>query len=84
MSTKAMDSNAELKFYLQAATDPKNDLKSNLNALAVLDETYGLSGNKGERSKFRDLIEQREDSPPDGVDAEDWKHMTPEERKLWK
>jgi hypothetical protein len=84
MSAKAMDSNAELKFYLQAATDPKNDLKSNLNALAVLDETYGLSGNKGERSKFRDLIEQREDSPPDGVDAEDWKHMTPEERKLWK
>lgn len=45
MSAKAMDSNAELKFYLQAATDPESgDLFSNLVAIDTLDQTYGLGG----------------------------------------
>ena len=41
MSAKAMDSNAELNFYLQAASDPKLDLFSNLVALDTLDKQYG-------------------------------------------
>lgn len=48
MSAKAMDSNRELQFYLQAATDPTQDLQSNLNALRVLDKTYGLNLGIGE------------------------------------
>lgn len=44
MSAKAMDSNKELEFYLQAATDPKKDIYSNLVAIDVLDRTYGLGG----------------------------------------
>ena len=42
MSAKQMDSNAELKMYLAAATDPKLDIKANLAALDNLDKLYGL------------------------------------------
>lgn len=41
MSAKQMDSNAELKLYLSAATDPQLDLQANLSALRKLDELYG-------------------------------------------
>lgn len=41
MSAKQMDSNAELKMYLAAATDPALDLQTNLNALAQLERLYG-------------------------------------------
>jgi hypothetical protein len=48
MSARAMDSNVELKFYLQAATDPTKDIDSNLAAIEYLDKTYGLGiGVKG-------------------------------------
>ncbi len=42
MGAKGMDSEKELTFYLQAATDPKRDVKSNLAAISVLDKAYGL------------------------------------------
>lgn len=42
MSAKAMDSNAELQFYLQAATDPTKDLQANMKAIEALDRTFGL------------------------------------------
>lgn len=42
LSARAMDSNRELQFYLQAATDPTKDIYSNLAAIDVLDRTYGL------------------------------------------
>lgn len=42
LSAKAIDSNAELKFYLQAATDPTKDIYSNLAAIDTLDKIYGL------------------------------------------
>lgn len=45
MSAKAMDSNAELQFYLKAATDPTLDVKANKDALQMLDKLYGLSSN---------------------------------------
>lgn len=44
MSSKQMDSNAELKFYLSAATDPTLDVQANRKALEHLDKLYGLSG----------------------------------------
>lgn len=43
MSAKAMDSNAELQFYLKAATDPTLDVKANKAALQKLEQLYGLS-----------------------------------------
>ena len=47
MSAQQMNSNAELKFYLNAATDPKLDVKANREALQRLDQMYGLSGQGG-------------------------------------
>ncbi len=44
MSAKQMDSNAELKMYLAAATDPTLDLQTNLNALNQLESLYGKKG----------------------------------------
>lgn len=46
MSAKQMDSNAELKMYLAAATDPTLDLQTNLNALAQLETLYGKGQSK--------------------------------------
>lgn len=43
MSAKAMDSNAELSFYLKAATDPTLDIQANKQALQRLEQVYGLS-----------------------------------------
>lgn len=47
MSARAMDSNRELQFYLQAATDPKGIVESNLSAIRTLELAYGT----GEFSK---------------------------------
>lgn len=47
MSAKQMDSNAELKMYLAAATDPKLSLEANKDALKRLDELYGLNLSNG-------------------------------------
>lgn len=41
MSARGLDSEKELEFYVQTATDPKTDLQSNLAGIAVLDEAYG-------------------------------------------
>lgn len=42
MGARGLDSEKELQFYLQAASDPTRDYKSNLAALAILDDAYGL------------------------------------------
>lgn len=47
MSAKQMDSNAEMKLYLQAATDPTLDVRANRNALQMLEKLYGLGGADG-------------------------------------
>ena len=47
MSAKQMDSNAELKLYLAASTDPTLDIKANLAALDKIDELYGLGEQAG-------------------------------------
>jgi hypothetical protein len=46
MSAKQMDSNAELRMYLAAATDPTLDLQTNLNALDQLYTLYGTKQSK--------------------------------------
>lgn len=43
MSAKAMDSNAELQFYLQQASNPQLDIQANLSALDMLEKLYGAS-----------------------------------------
>jgi len=47
MSAKQMDSNTELQLYLSTATDPKKSLEANMQALARLDQLYGLGMNPG-------------------------------------
>jgi hypothetical protein len=42
MGAKGMDSEQELKFYLQTATDVTKDFQANMNALRVLNDAYGL------------------------------------------
>jgi len=42
MGARGLDSNKELEFYLQAATDPARDIQSNKAAIAVLEKAYGL------------------------------------------
>lgn len=42
MGARGLDSNRELSFYLQAATDPTRDIQSNKAAIKVLDTAYGL------------------------------------------
>ena len=69
MSAQQLNSNAELKLWLDAATDPKKSLESNREALANLSKWVG--GNSGAGG------------PPAGIDPKDWAHMTPDERKLW-
>jgi hypothetical protein len=44
MSARAFDSNYELQTYLNSIADPKADKYSNLVAIDVLDQTFGLGG----------------------------------------
>ena len=41
MGARGLDSEKELEFYLQAATDEKTDIQANIAAIVVLDEAYG-------------------------------------------
>lgn len=56
MSAKAMDSNAELQFYLRAATDPTMDIEANLRAIKALRETYGMGAGGGASSGASDPL----------------------------
>jgi hypothetical protein len=42
MSAQQLNSNAELQFYIQMATDPARGMPSNRAALAYLDKKYNL------------------------------------------
>lgn len=41
MGARGLDSEKELEFYLQAATNEKTDIQSNIAAIVVLDEAFG-------------------------------------------
>jgi hypothetical protein len=42
LSAQQLNSNAELNFYMQMATDPTKSVEANRDALAYFDKTYGL------------------------------------------
>lgn len=42
LSAQQLNSNAELQFYMQMATDPSKSIEANRDALAYFDKTYGL------------------------------------------
>jgi hypothetical protein len=46
MGARGMDSEKELEFYMNAATNPSLDVEANLAAIDRLDKAYGLSTNK--------------------------------------
>jgi hypothetical protein len=47
MSARQLDSNAELKLWLSASTDPKLDVAANREALTNISNLYGLGGAQG-------------------------------------
>ena len=66
MSAKQMDSNAELKMYLAAATDPTLDLQTNLNALSQLESLYGKKdGAKGMSVQDQQALQWANSNPND-------------------
>lgn len=67
MSAKQMDSNAEMKLYLQAATDPTLDIKANRQALDMLDKLYGLSGQEPQSRGATGSFGNPVDGPPPGA-----------------
>lgn len=67
MSAKQMDSNAEMKLYLQAATDPTLDIKANRQALEMLDKLYGLSGQAPQNTGASGSFGSPTDGPPPGA-----------------
>lgn len=77
MGAKGLDSEKELEFYLQAATDPSQDIQTNLSALEVLDGAYGLglgfggggSGSSGGKVKVSNGQETLEIDPNDIPEA---------------
>lgn len=73
MSSQQLNSNAELQFYLQAATDPAKSLESNRAALAVLDQTYGLGNGIKANQKAIDSI--KKEAPKPGTQAGGVKFM---------
>lgn len=91
MSAKAMDSNMELKFYIQAATDPTKSIQANRAALALLDKTYGLGmGIRADEKEMRTLEQQAKGGAqpnaqalPQGVTQKEWDAMTLEEKALF-
>jgi hypothetical protein len=61
MSAKQMDSNAELKMYLAAATDPSLDFESNMNALSQLEKLFGTpTENQGQGTSKTPTGQQKE------------------------
>ena len=92
MGARGLDSNTELKFYLQAVTDPAKSIQFNKAALKILDDAYGLGmGVKGVDDGavkgIKDEFARSQGAPavgvPAGVDPADWAAMTPEEKALW-
>jgi len=55
MSSKQMDSNAELKMYLATATDPTLSLEANKAALDRLESMFGLSGAMPQQTQNRSM-----------------------------
>lgn len=59
MGAKGMDSEKELQFYLQAATDPTKSIDANLDAIDRLNKAYGLGMDLGFRKKLNQSREKQ-------------------------
>jgi len=90
MSAQQLNSNVEFSSWLKSLTDPTVSYEANQRILDNLEKFIASGGKYSERkqsgSVSRATSEQAaaERPAPKGVDPEDWKFMTPEERKLWK
>lgn len=92
MSARQLDSNAELKLWLSAATDPTLDVQANVRALDNIDAFVKARAGVGTPTTNRSGTIQRPSTAqpaatpaaaPAGVDPAVWQAMTPEERALW-
>ncbi len=71
MSAKQMDSNAEMKLFLAAATDPTKDIKANFDAIANLERMFGQSLPKPDaQTKPKPRLSSSIDVPLDAIEAE--------------
>jgi hypothetical protein len=92
MSSKQMDSNAELKLYLSAATDPTKSLQANMAALDNIESLYGsgklhviganAKPNLTEDYKSKKVQEEQVKSKVSNVSAQDqealsWANLNP-------
>lgn len=55
MGARGLDSEKELEFYLQAATNPTRDVQANFAALARMDQAYGTGRYKAPTKAAADL-----------------------------
>lgn len=86
MGARGMDSEQELKFYLKAATDPKQmGYKSNINAINMLNEAYGTGSEIG-KPKFdvnkvlNEFAPKHKEAPNTPVQInsdEEWEKLAP-------
>jgi len=74
MGARGMDSNNELKFYLQAVTDPNRSIQSNMAAIAVLENAYGSGSESGVDPKYIEELKaeflatnSQEPAKPNGI-----------------
>lgn len=82
MSAQEMNSNVELQLTLDALTDPTQGYESAISQLDTLEQLYG-AGNAKTATETKGPRKTPVDKPPAGISADDWKFMTPEERRLW-
>lgn len=86
MGARGLDSEKELEFYLQAATDPKRDLQSNIAAINVLNAAYGLGDkvlSQEERQAKEMALEQaRAEALKVGVSSEKRLRYNPETGRI--
>jgi hypothetical protein len=83
MSAQEMNSNVELQLTLDALTDPTQGYESAISQLDTLEQLYGAGG--AQTPPPSNVAPQKTPvaKPPAGISADDWKFMTPEERRLW-
>lgn len=90
MSAQQLNSNVEFTSWLRSLTDPTVSYEANQRILDNLEKFIASGGKYSERKQSGSVTRSTsgqaaaERPAPKGVDPEDWKFMTPEERKLWK
>jgi hypothetical protein len=82
LTGREVDTNKDVQRWMTVVTNPKSSKQSADYAIKQLREFIGTrseakasGGNPGGKPAAN--------SAPSGVDPEDWKHMTPQERALW-